>query len=44
MSKLMRSFAALVFAVLASSAFAAVPVAKITQIEDGVEFSRDGET
>ena len=44
MSKLMRSFAALVFAVLASSAFAAGPVAKITQIEGGVEFSRDGET
>lgn len=43
MSKFVRSLTAIVALVVAGVAFAAGPVAKITQIEGTVEFSRDGE-
>ena len=43
MAKIFRNIAALVLVIATGTAFAAGPVAKITQIEGNVEFSRDGE-
>lgn len=43
MSKIFRNIAAVLLVLATGTAFAAGPVAKITQIEGNVEFSRDGE-
>ena len=43
-SRLARSMAALTILVLAGMAIAAGPVAKVTQVEGGVEYSRDGDS
>lgn len=43
MTKILRNITALLLLVATGAAFAAGPVAKITQIEGNVEFSRDGE-